>query len=708
MIIALLYDIIFMLPLAVSLSMLAKPYFAPDVEMSCITVAAVISSLYLLIIKHVRLRQRLLAVGIAAAFFAAFVFVRKPGMRLNYVIEHKWIMIILVIAVLCLLTRVFINTSPALRIAVASAMFLPLPLSLANRFVLPHACVLMIFMYCITTFADELQRRGHKSGDTSVEKHTVFTFPFLLAVFLTAAIPKIPKEPYDWGFVRKMADSLQNTAAYINRFFTGTGWDGSSPFIGFSDNGRFGGNLTGGSYMVMDITSSAGSDPYLYLAGRRYDTFDGQVWSGDDPGITDAYFDSIETMSAALDCSYESSCDLNDYARSVTVTVNKNRTGTERFFAPSKPVPPTGPASKNSLTYLRFNTGSPEFTALLENGHSIDKDLWDLARGEIGLSDAAFDHAAYERYVSSTAARYLPETTISKRARMYVDKLVNDCSGDYEKLCRIEAALGSGRYSDSPGSLPQTLSDEADYLDYFLFEKQEGYCSYYATAFVLMARYCGIPARMVQGYRVPAGSALHLKVMSDYAHAWAEGYIEGIGWVVFEPTPGMKSVKDPSGWAKAAASSDYYSDHYKQSDTDPSSLSSPKKDTDDLSLPLLRIIIPTVFSILFAMILIVSDILRKKRRYRLSDNRTKALWMCKRCMRFLGKRGFAAMDNETLSEYRFRQSGIIIPEYIDFLTVYERILYSDAAVSAEDVAYLETSYEKLRKAGRKNIVVHNI
>ncbi len=56
---------------------------------------------------------------------------------------------------------------------------------------------------------------------------------------------------------------------------------------------------------------------------------------------------------------------------------------------------------------------------------------------------------------------------------------------------------------------------------------------------VVMARLSGIPARYVEGYYLPTEKEkLDLyRITADRAHAWPELYIEGKGWVTFEPTP---------------------------------------------------------------------------------------------------------------------------------------------------------------------------
>lgn len=88
---------------------------------------------------------------------------------------------------------------------------------------------------------------------------------------------------------------------------------------------------------------------------------------------------------------------------------------------------------------------------------------------------------------------------------------------------------------------------DRDLVDYFLFDLQRGYCDYYASAMVVLARASGLPARLVQGYA--AGRSLdgrqYLVTEAD-AHAWVEVFFPGYGWVEFEPTPSLPSINRPS------------------------------------------------------------------------------------------------------------------------------------------------------------------
>lgn len=82
-----------------------------------------------------------------------------------------------------------------------------------------------------------------------------------------------------------------------------------------------------------------------------------------------------------------------------------------------------------------------------------------------------------------------------------------------------------------------------DFIEYFMYEKKEGYCVYFASAAVMIFRCLGIPARFVQGYIIPPVDAdTELSIDDSYAHAWPEIYVDGFGWLPVEVTPGYGGI----------------------------------------------------------------------------------------------------------------------------------------------------------------------
>ena len=84
----------------------------------------------------------------------------------------------------------------------------------------------------------------------------------------------------------------------------------------------------------------------------------------------------------------------------------------------------------------------------------------------------------------------------------------------------------------------------ADPIEYAVMEGHEGYCMHFATAGTLLLRELGVPARYVSGYVVNPSvfdvveDGYLAKVADLAAHAWVEIYLDNIGWVPFEMTPG--------------------------------------------------------------------------------------------------------------------------------------------------------------------------
>jgi protein-glutamine gamma-glutamyltransferase len=77
-----------------------------------------------------------------------------------------------------------------------------------------------------------------------------------------------------------------------------------------------------------------------------------------------------------------------------------------------------------------------------------------------------------------------------------------------------------------------------DSVDDFLFNTRSGFCGHYASAFVTLMRGAAIPARVVTGYQGgewnPIGG--YFVVRQSDAHAWAEVWLEGRGWMRIDPT----------------------------------------------------------------------------------------------------------------------------------------------------------------------------
>jgi protein-glutamine gamma-glutamyltransferase len=75
-------------------------------------------------------------------------------------------------------------------------------------------------------------------------------------------------------------------------------------------------------------------------------------------------------------------------------------------------------------------------------------------------------------------------------------------------------------------------------VDEFLFSTRAGFCEHYASAFTVMMRAAGLPARVVIGYQggEPNSFGGYLLVRQSSAHAWSEVWLAGSGWTRVDPT----------------------------------------------------------------------------------------------------------------------------------------------------------------------------
>ncbi len=118
-------------------------------------------------------------------------------------------------------------------------------------------------------------------------------------------------------------------------------------------------------------------------------------------------------------------------------------------------------------------------------------------------------------------------------------EIIGEATDPYEVTLRIERYLRNFfEYSLTPPS-----SDYSSPYSAFLFDTRSGYCQHFAGAMALLLRYNGIPARVAVGFtsgELDESSPDTYTVSTNNAHAWVEVYFPQIGWVAFDPTPGLE------------------------------------------------------------------------------------------------------------------------------------------------------------------------
>ena len=155
------------------------------------------------------------------------------------------------------------------------------------------------------------------------------------------------------------------------------------------------------------------------------------------------------------------------------------------------------------------------------------------------------------------------------------------CRSAVERICR-DAGFG-GNAEEIAGQVAQFFDEyytytlrpgyyfgTRDFISYFLAARK-GYCVHFASAGTMLLRYMGVPARYVEGYVVSYTDVIldgrimedasysdyyqgfsglgetalvEVEVADDHAHAWVEIYLDGQGWVIFDPTPAAEEEEE--------------------------------------------------------------------------------------------------------------------------------------------------------------------
>lgn len=201
-----------------------------------------------------------------------------------------------------------------------------------------------------------------------------------------------------------------------------------------------------------------------------------------------------------------------------------------------------------------------------------------------------------------------------------------------------------------------------DYAVYLLTQASEGYCVHFATAAAAMYRALGIPARMVTGLAVDLQAGVKEEILGENSHAWVEVYVDSLGWLPVEVTPGAyegpalggmdEELQDSLVPQPTSQSSNEAQDEGQVNERSPEAQGDESSTDGDVSAepwsPSLGLIIFIIVLLAFLAFFLRYWIKLKLWRHRLSQSRNKAAISAWRCASRICSYG-AAMPEEIRS-----------------------------------------------------------
>jgi transglutaminase-like putative cysteine protease len=165
-----------------------------------------------------------------------------------------------------------------------------------------------------------------------------------------------------------------------------------------------------------------------------------------------------------------------------------------------------------------------------------DRPITELVR-YTARSHTAFRHGPLDRVSGLQDYLRLPANFNPRTLQLAIDMRRDPRYAGATSEAMVDTVMerlrtGGYTYTLEPGVFGMHTADE------FWFDRKTGFCEHIASSFVLLMRALGIPARIVTGYQGGSANAVDgfWTVRQSDAHAWAEVWMAGQGWVRVDPT----------------------------------------------------------------------------------------------------------------------------------------------------------------------------
>jgi transglutaminase-like putative cysteine protease len=302
------------------------------------------------------------------------------------------------------------------------------------------------------------------------------------------------------------------------------------------------------------------------------------------------------------------------------------------------------------------------------------------------------------------------------RVRELAQEITAGAQTPYEKTALLQQYLQQTfPYTNTPDVSKRRSTD---FVESFLFEVKEGYCDYYSTALVTMARSLNIPARWVKGYapgeqaELPDNIAMqqgrvvnnNYTITNADAHSWAEVYFGEYGWVPVEATPGFNVPLLTEEETDPAADPQEEEEETAQPEETPAGTDDAQNGFDVFSWA-----VPAAAAVLLAWAgylfwqhrYSIRFLIQRMKRGRPLSPAEKVAVETGRWVRYLKRKGFTKEEHETLRESVenwSRKRPLVTGNLSILLAMFEKSQYSPNVIEDKDWYKVYTEALRLRKS----------
>jgi transglutaminase-like putative cysteine protease len=658
---------------------------------------------------------------------------------------------VVLLGIACLLAITFYLLTRRLlaKIILAVLIFAAMLILSISKIDINKAVVAICIFYILTIIIEVFGIiYGRKAGRQVKKEGILYLAPICLLLALLAIALPSKQEPLQWKAVKSVYNGIKEQIEVwkteLNYYF---GRGKSEFFVSLTGYNDKDGELENEGKLIKDNkvalkVSGLDRNKSVYLIGSVNDIYTGSRWekSRQDfiPDNQEYLLDYVEMFHALARQDLEVLQD-NRFVERKALRIVYNNIKTKTFFYPlmmssydiftrnkklttQTPqinfVKAKGKGTSYQTIYFEMNLQGEAFTKMLQEADSfsydapqdaVEQEAAEYVQNSILAQDNVtkiMDKDYYEALklraeMIQEQYTHLPEE-LPERVYELAQEITAGHDTKYDKLKAIEAYLITN-YSYSMDS--QKVPEGGDFMDYFLFESKKGYCTSYATAMAVLGRCIGIPTRYVEGFiaRFETRDEDYMYLIKNSsAHAWAEAYIEGVGWIPFEAT------------------SPFYLNRYTEwpdpvkagSQVDPG-YSSPREFHDDGSQPYQPeeevvvieqdntaeiisgiIIFLSIILILIIVVIVYYYVLkyRYNKNFDKADYSRKMYMLFLRILRQLKREGFTLDRQETVLMLSDRVKDIFHFNrivFLDIANIFMRYRYAEEAVTKEEFSKVE-------------------